>query len=98
MEPPRLNLPFCGATVLVSQSQNLAFSWTMLQPGSPNASQAPAYTLRLVEIRPEGRDPNEAMGAAQPFFETTTTQTSFLYGPDLPSLTQGMSYAWHVQV
>lgn len=94
LSPPQLISPRCDEPVLAGQIQNVIFSW--LPPaGVPPGSQ---YKLKIVELNPSTRNPNEAMNSATTpaFFETTTTSFSFVYGPSMPALKKGKKYAWRV--
>jgi TANFOR domain-containing protein len=94
VEPPIILTPLCGDSITSLQPQSIIMSWTM-PPGTPMNTQ---YYLKIVEILPSDRDPNDAMNsAAHPaFFETTLSTTSFLYGPSEPALVEGKNYAFAV--
>ena len=70
LSPPQLIAPRCDESVLAAQIQSLIFSW-LPPPGVPPGSQ---YKLKIVELNPSSRNPNEAMNSATTptFFETTT--------------------------
>jgi len=91
---PQLVNPMCDAILQPNNIQNVVFSWLPSQ-GAPVGSQ---YKLKIVELIPITRNPNEAMNSATTpaFFETTTSSFSFVYGPAQPQLKVGKKYAWRV--
>ncbi|MBL7885969.1 MAG: hypothetical protein JNJ52_04420 [Flavobacterium sp.] len=92
--PPQLIAPRCDEPIVASNIQNVVFSWLPPQD-APVGSQ---YKLKIVELVPSTRNPNEALNSATTpaFFETTTNSFSFLYGPSQPQLRKGRKYAWRV--
>ena len=92
--PPQLVSPRCDEPIAAGNIQNVIFSW-LPSAGAPVGSQ---YKLKIVELIPATRNPNEAMNSATTpaFFETTTTAFSFVYGPAQPQLRKGRKYAWRV--
>ncbi|UII27541.1 fibronectin type III domain-containing protein [Fulvivirga maritima] len=95
-EPPRLNQPFCESEInLESGMQYIVFQWSPIGV-SPNTFGELEYEFSLVEIRPEGRDPYEAMRTTAPVYQYTTSETSLVYDNDEPLLLPGMTYAWRV--
>jgi TANFOR domain-containing protein len=94
VEPPIVLNPVCGDTITASNPQSLIMSWTM-PAGTPMNTQ---YYLKIVEILPSERDPNDAMSSAghPVFFESTLFTTSFIYGPSYPALVAGKRYAFAV--
>lgn len=96
-EPPRLNLPFCDTEInLENGQQYIVFQWSPVGV-SPNTYGELEYEFTLTEIRPEGRDPYEAMRTLPPVFQFTTSETSLVYDNDEPLLIPGMAYAWRIQ-
>ncbi len=94
IEPPIILNPPCGDSILASVPQSLIFNWTM-PPGTPMNTQ---YYLKMIEILPYDRDPNDAMNSAShpAFYESTVFSTSLLYGPAEPALVEGKNYAFYV--
>ncbi len=94
VEPPLVLSPVCDDSITATTPQVLTFSWTM-PPGTPINTQ---YYLKMVEILPSERDPNEALNTAghPVFFESTVLSTSFLFGPAQPALVEGKRYAFAV--
>ena len=94
--PPELISPSCNETVEAKTPQSLIFSWLPPQGVVMNVQ----YKLKIVELIPKTRNPNEAMNSATTpaFFETTTNSLSFLYTPAQPALKIGSKYAWRVTV
>jgi TANFOR domain-containing protein len=96
ISPPDLIAPSCNETVDAKTPQSLVFSWLPPQGVVMNVQ----YKLKIVELIPKTRNPNEAMNSATTpaFFETTTNSLSFLYTPAQPALKIGSKYAWRVTV
>ncbi|MBL7810895.1 MAG: fibronectin type III domain-containing protein [Bacteroidetes bacterium] len=95
--PPLLNWPEENAIVPASFPQYITFQWTPRHTGSLNGLQA-QYKFRLAEIQPAGRQPNEVLkSVSPPLYETLTDQTMLVFGPALPQLIEGRSYAWQIQ-
>jgi len=94
VEPPVVLSPMCDDSLVATTPQALTFSWTM-PPGTPMNTQ---YYLKMVEILPSERDPNEALNTAghPVFFETTVLSTSFMFGPAQPALVEGKRYAFAI--
>uniref|UniRef100_UPI00263037CF hypothetical protein n=1 Tax=Flavobacterium sp. TaxID=239 RepID=UPI00263037CF len=92
--PPQLISPSCDETIVAGNIQNVIFSW-LPSPGAPAGSQ---YRLKIVELNPITRNPNEAMNSATTpaFFETIINSFSFVYGPAQPPLKKDKKYAWRV--
>ena len=96
-EPPLLNTPFCGSEVRINEGQqNLIFSWTPIGI-NPNAAMGTEYEFTLVEVRPSGRNPNDAINTTRPLYRVTTDATGFVYGITEPPLLSGITYAWHIR-
>lgn len=96
-EPPRLNLPFCDTEInLENGQQYIVFQWSPVGV-SPNTYGELEYEFTLTEIRPQGRDPYEAMRTLLPVYQFTTNETSLVYDNDEPLLIPGMAYAWRIQ-
>ena len=96
ISPPELIAPSCNEVVEAKSVQNIIFSW--LPP--PNVPVNAQYKLKIVEIIPSTKNPNDAMNSATlpAFFETKTNSLSFFYGPSQPPLKLGNKYAWRVTV
>ncbi len=92
-EPPILNLPFNKANIEAKEVENIVFQWT---PRHINVSNV-EYELSIVEIWDDYVDPQAAFLSSQPVFETTTRNTSFVYGPTQPLLLPNKRYAWRVK-
>ncbi len=96
-DPPRINTPLCGTTLPVRDPQNILFQWLPMNANSPNSAFTTEYEFTLVEIRPPGRNPNDAINVGYPLFQTTTQQTSLIYGLLEPPLIPGQEYAFRVR-
>ena len=92
-EPPFLVLPRNKTNVEEINPQNIVFQWT---PRSINVTNV-EYELSLVEIWDNQVDPQQAFLSSPPVFQTTTTATTYVYGPAEPLLLSGKNYAWRVQ-
>ncbi len=96
-EPPIINLPLPNHKVEHIDPQNIVFQWTPRHTGSPNSAFTTEYEFTLVEIWPEGRDPNNAIQTSIPFYQTTTTNNSLVYGLSETFLEPGRKYAYRIQ-
>ncbi|MCD4834576.1 MAG: fibronectin type III domain-containing protein [Bacteroidales bacterium] len=96
-DPPIINLPFPDHKVEHIDPQNIVFQWTPRHTGSPNSAFSTEYEFTLVEIWPEGRNPNDAILTGIPIYQTTTTQTTLVYGLMEPFLEPGRQYAYRIQ-
>ncbi len=92
-EPPFLISPKNKTLVAESNPQNIVFQWT---PRSINVSKV-EYELSLVEIWDTQIDPQAGFLSSPPVFQTTTTATTYVYGPSEPHLLSGKNYAWRIQ-
>lgn len=92
-EPPFLISPRNKTLVAENNPQNIVFQWT---PRSINVSHV-EYELSLVEIWDTQIDPQAAFLSSPPVFQTTTTATTYVYGPSDPLLLSGKNYAWRIQ-
>lgn len=97
--PPLLNLPLCNTVVTPLQPQNLLFSWTPVNLGSPNSAFNTSYLFELWEMRPDSTvNPNQLVQNTQPIFSQATTFNSLNYGIADPPLNLYNKYAWRVRV
>lgn len=92
-EPPFLISPRNKTFIAENNPQNIIFQWT---PRSINVSNV-VYELSLVEIWDNQIDPQAAFLSSPPVFQTTTTATTYVYGPSAPLLLSGKNYAWRIQ-
>ncbi len=94
VEPPIILNPLCGDTIIATTPQSIIMNWTM-PVGTPFNTK---YYLKMVEILPGDRDPNDAMNSAghPVFYENTLFTTSFIYSPAEPALVEGKHYAFAV--
>ncbi|MDE3743063.1 fibronectin type III domain-containing protein [Maribacter polysaccharolyticus] len=92
-EPPFLVMPRDKSNIEEINPQNIVFQWT---PRSINVTNV-EYELSLVEIWDTQIDPQAAFLSSPPVFQTTTTATTYVYGPADPLLLSGKNYAWRVQ-
>lgn len=96
-DPPFLNLPACGSVSPILTPQQLSFSFTQMNMGSPNSAANTDYVFELWEIRPQGAVPNNIVQTVPPIYTYTTNQTIVNYGLTEPPLLPGMQYAWRVR-
>ncbi|MBD1260319.1 fibronectin type III domain-containing protein [Maribacter polysiphoniae] len=92
-EPPFLVMPRDKTNIEEINPQSIVFQWT---PRSINVTNV-EYELSLVEIWDTQIDPQAAFLSSPPVFQTTTTATTYVYGPVDPLLLSGKNYAWRVQ-
>ncbi len=92
-DPPFLNLPTNHINLEANNPQNILFHWT---PRHINVSNV-EYEFSLVEIWDNVMDPQAVFVSSQIFYQTTTRNTTLLYGLAEPQLIEGKRYAWRVQ-
>ena len=92
-EPPFLNLPLNGASIMQQNIQNIVFSWT---PRSINVSNV-EYEFSLVEIWDNYTPVQNAFAYSPPLYTTTTRNTTLQYGITQPQLIPGKKYAWRIK-
>jgi len=92
-EPPFLNLPLNGASIMQQNIQNIVFSWT---PRSINVSNV-EYEFSLVEIWDNYTPVQNAFAYSPPLYTTTTRNTTLQYGITEPQLIPGKKYAWRIK-
>ena len=96
-DPPLLNLPLDNEIVKASDPQTVRFQWTPRHKGSPNSSFSTEYSIKIVEIWPDNRNPNDAINTTSPIFGTITTNSYYIYSLADPPLIPGRRYAFQVQ-
>ncbi len=96
-DPPLLNLPANNSVLERTIPQNILFQWTPRHTASPNAAFNVIYRFEMVEIRPAGRNPNDAILTSNKIYETDVFGNNLIYGPGEPQLIAGMEYAWRVK-
>ena len=92
-EPPFLISPRNRTFIAENNPQNIIFQWT---PRSINVSNV-EYELSMVEIWDNQIDPQAAFLSSPHVFQTSTTATTYVYGPSDPLLLSGKNYAWRIQ-
>ncbi|MGD0711687.1 MAG: hypothetical protein ABR968_10980, partial [Bacteroidales bacterium] len=94
IEPPQIIKPTENENIILTSPQNVIFSWTFPAGATPGLQ----YVLRIVDVIPATRNPNDAMSSAvyPYFFEQTLTSNAFVYGPSQPQLKAGHTYAFTV--
>jgi hypothetical protein len=96
-DPPIVNLPKNNEKIKATVPQNVIFQWTPRHTGSPNSAFSTEYELKMVEMWPATRNPNDAVLTSPPILETTTRSTSFIYGPSETPLELGRRYAFRIK-
>lgn len=96
-DPPIINLPRNGEKLKPLQPQNVVFQWTPRHTGSPNSAFTTEYDIKLVEIWPANRNPNDAILTSPPILEATTRSTTFIYDVSQTPLELGRNYALQVK-
>jgi hypothetical protein len=96
-DPPVINLPQQNEKLKARMPQNVVLQWTPRHTGSPNAAFSTEYDIKMVEIWPATRNPNDAILSSPPIFEATTSNTTFVYGPEQTQLEPGRRYAFQVR-
>ena len=95
-EPPRITAPICGSTQPLQEPQHLLLQW--IDGGNAAVgSMTTEYELTLVEVFPKERNVEDAIRSSVPLLQTTTTQTSYLYGLTDAALIPGQKYALRVR-
>ena len=92
-EPPFLVSPRDEINVEETNPQQIVFQWTPRQINVTNVE----YELSIVEIWDTQVDPQAAFLSSPPVFQTTTSATTYVYGPADPLFLSGKNYAWRVQ-
>lgn len=96
-DPPMVNIPRNNEKLRPTIPQNVVFQWTPRHTGTPNSSFRTNYELKMVEVWPANRNPNDAILTSPPILETETQSTSFIYGPAETPLEPGRRYAFRVK-
>lgn len=96
-DPPLINLPMNGSKLKPLSPQNAILQWTPRHTGSPNAAFTTEYEVKVVEVWPANRNPNDAILTQPTIYEATTNSTTLVYGPDATQLEPGRTYAFRVQ-
>ncbi len=93
LEVPMITQPLCDENITATTPQNIIFSWTR-PAGAPLNTR---YKLLMVEVQPSDHNPEDAINTARfPFYQTTLTTSTFIYGPAQPSLVEGKTYAFRI--
>ncbi len=92
-EPPFLVSPLDKTNIQERNPQNIVFQWTPRHINVTNVE----YELSIVEIWDNYVDPQTAFLSSPPVFQTTTTATTYVYGPADPLFLSNKKYAWRVQ-
>lgn len=94
VDPPVIISPLCDGEIEENPGQNIVFSWSPPSRISPNTK----YLLRMAEVNPGTRNPNDALlSATSPqFFEKILQTNSYVYSLADPRLKPGKNYAFLV--
>jgi hypothetical protein len=96
-DPPFVNLPRDNDKVRAQDPQQVVFQWTPRHRGSPNSAFNTEYDFKLVEVWPATRNPNDAILTSPVIFQTTTQETTLIYGPTETPLEMGRRYAFQLR-
>jgi hypothetical protein len=96
-DPPLVNLPRNNDKVQPMLPQNLVMQWTPRHTGSPNSAFGTEYEIKMVEVWPATRNPNDAILTSPPILETTTRSTTFIYSVAETPLELGRKYAFRIK-
>jgi TANFOR domain-containing protein len=96
VEPPTIITPVCGDSLIAYDPQNVVINWTV--PQGVNSMNI-VYHLRMVEMFPSERDPNDALQSAghPDFLEATTNVNTYIITASDPELMAGRNYAFEVR-
>ncbi len=97
-DPPIVNLPRDNEKIRIQDPQQVVFQWTPRHRGSPNSAFNAEYDFKLVEVWPSTRNPNDAILTSPVIFQTTTSETTLIYGPAETPLEPGRRYAFQIRV
>lgn len=96
-DPPMVNVPGQDTKLKVLSPQNVVLQWTPRHTGSPNSAFTTEYEIKMVEVWPATRNPNDAILTSPPILEETTRNTTFIYGPAETPLEPGRRYAFRIR-
>lgn len=97
-QSPVITSPIDKAILPDQGIQNIIFQWMPRHLGaSLDVTQSTYYKVRLVEVWPRERDPQEAIRSSKPLYEGLSNSTTFVYGAGQPTLISGRRYALQVQ-
>jgi TANFOR domain-containing protein len=96
-DPPIVNLPRDNEKIRIQDPQQVIFQWTPRHRGSPNSAFNAEYDFKLVEVWPSTRNPNDAILTSPVIFQTTTSETTLIYGPAETPLEPGRRYAFQIR-
>ena len=98
-DPPFLNMPRKGESILHRDPTNITFQWTPRHMSDPYLAFNTEYEFTMVELLDNGMVPDAAFAINRPAFHPDRCPTStYVYGPDKPLLTPGRRYAWRICV
>lgn len=99
-EPPFLNLPAKGESVIPSETpatQNVLFNWTPRHTASPGAAYTTTYIFTLVEVTDNSLAPEAAFVNGIVRHVDSTNNSTYIYDNTKPALLIGKKYAWQVR-
>lgn len=96
-EPPILNLPLTGATIVESNIPSIMFSWTPRHMNSVVSAYGTEYEFTLVEIYDKQVAPEGAFDYSRVLYTETIRSSSFIHTAAQPLLIPSMRYAWRVR-
>ncbi|NOS90692.1 MAG: hypothetical protein HOP30_02110 [Cyclobacteriaceae bacterium] len=96
-DPPIVNVPADNEKIRIQDPQQVIFQWTPRHRGTPNSAFNAEYDFKLVEVWPSTRNPNDAILTSPVIFQTTTSETTIIYGPAETPLEPGRRYAFQLR-
>ena len=96
-EPPILNMPLKGTTIMEANIPSIMFSWTPRHMNSMASAYGTEYEFTLVEIFDKQVAPEAAFNYSRVLYTETVRSTSFVHTVAQPMLVPGMRYAWRVR-
>ena len=96
-EPPILNMPLKGSTIMEANIPSIMFSWTPRHMNSMASAYGTEYEFTLVEIFDKQVAPEAAFDYSRVLYTETVRSTSFVHTVAQPMLVPSMRYAWRVR-
>ncbi|MBN8824299.1 MULTISPECIES: hypothetical protein [unclassified Spirosoma] len=95
-DPPLLTFPANQSLVKVINPQNTVFQWVPRQRQA-NAVEYDFVLTELIVPANYGGNLQNLFLAQPPYYKTTTTNTTLLFGPGMPPLIPGRTYGFRVR-
>lgn len=95
-DPPLLTFPANQSLVKILNPQNTVFQW-MPRQRQANAVEYDFVLTELIVPANYGGNLQNLFLAQPPYYKTTTTNTTLLFGPGMPPLIPGRTYGFRVR-